>query len=173
VCFWCIFLIWDKLLDKLGVLINVHSAMSTTSHPFVSIWCSRLLREATDQFLWPPHAIGQAIIFLPCGFFLYLSFFFFLAECQPSQIGCLPYFHTCCGLCANLRCRSETCCTQLAVKYRTQKSRQKLPSGHHHTTLLGYIFATKAHTTVRKKLVKQQYVLQMSPHYGELRLTSG
>jgi len=24
--------------------------------------------------LWPPHGIGQAIIFLPCGF--YLSFFF-------------------------------------------------------------------------------------------------
>jgi len=45
------------------------------------------------------------------------SFFllsFFLAYSQPSQIGCLPYFHTWCGLCANLRCRSETCCTWLA-----------------------------------------------------------
>ena len=29
-------------------------------------------------------------------------------------------------------------------KYRTQKSRQKLPFGHHCTTLSGYIFATKA-----------------------------
>jgi len=28
----------------------------------------------------------------------YLSFFFFSA--QPSQIGCLPYFHTWCGLSA-------------------------------------------------------------------------
>jgi len=27
-------------------------------------------------------------------------------------------------------------------KYRTQKSRQKSPSGHHRTTLSGYIFAT-------------------------------
>jgi len=30
--------------------------------------------------LWPPYVIGKAIIFLPCGFFLLLSFFlFFLA----------------------------------------------------------------------------------------------
>jgi len=33
---------------------------------------------------------------------------------QPPQIRCLPYFHTWCGLSANLRCRSETCCTRLA-----------------------------------------------------------
>ena len=37
---------------------------------------------------------------------------------------CLPYFHTRYGLSANLRCRSETCCTWLAEKHRTQKSRQ-------------------------------------------------
>ena len=36
-------------------------------------------------------------------------------------------------------------------KHRTQKSRQKSPSGHHRTTLLGYIFATKAHIDNRKK----------------------
>ena len=42
-------------------------------------------------------------------------------------------------------------------KCRTQKSRQKLPSGHHHTTLSGYryIFATKAHNDNRRKT--QQY----------------
>ena len=59
-------------------------------------------------------------------------------------------------------------------KYRTQKCRQKSPSGHHRTTLSGYIFATKAHIdNWKKKLVKQQYVLHMSPQYGELRPTSG
>jgi len=36
--------------------------------------------------------------------------------------------------------------------------------------LSGYIFATKARIDNRKKLVKQQYVLQMSPQYGELGL---
>jgi len=46
-----------------------------------------------------------------------LSFFFhlfFLTYSQPSQIGCLPYFYTWCYPSANLECRSETCCTQLA-----------------------------------------------------------
>jgi len=37
------------------------------------------------SLLWPPYVIGQAIVFLPCGFFILLStdrryiFFFFLA----------------------------------------------------------------------------------------------
>jgi len=39
---------------------------------------------------------------------------FFLAYSQRSEIGCLPYFHTWCGLSANLECRSEMCCTRLA-----------------------------------------------------------
>jgi len=60
-----------------------------------------------------------------------LSFFFsFLAESQPSEIGCLPYFHTWCGLSTNLRCRSETCCTRLAENTWC-KNHQKF--GHLHT----------------------------------------
>jgi len=35
-------------------------------------------------------------------------------QSQRPQIGCLPYFHTWCGLSANLECRSEMCCTRLA-----------------------------------------------------------
>jgi len=35
-----------------------------------------------------------------------------------------------------------------------------------------YIFATKACIDNRKKIVKQQYLLHMSPQYRELRLTS-
>ena len=58
-------------------------------------------------------------------------------------------------------------------KYRTQKSRQKSPSGHHFTTLSGYIFATKAHIDNQKKFIKQQYLLHMSSQYGELRPTNG
>jgi len=55
--------------------------------------------------LWSPYVIGQTIIFLPCDF--YLSFFFFLLFFFPRLIS------TWCGLSANLRCRSETCCTRL------------------------------------------------------------
>ena len=53
--------------------------------------------------------IGQAVIFLACGFFL-----FFLAWSQRPQIGCLRYFYTWCGPSVNLECRSEMCCTRLA-----------------------------------------------------------
>jgi len=49
--------------------------------------------------------------------------------------------------------------------------RKKSPSGHLRTTLSGYIFAIKAYIENRKKLVKQQYILHMSPQYGELWLT--
>ena len=38
-------------------------------------------------------------------------------------------------------------------KYRTQKIVKNLPSGHHRTTLSGYIFATKARIDNRKKLL--------------------
>jgi len=40
-------------------------------------------------------------MFSSCGFF-FLSFF--LAYSHRSHIGCLPYFHTWCGLSANLEC---------------------------------------------------------------------
>jgi len=50
---------------------------------------------------------------------------------------------------------------------------QKSPSGHHRTTLSGYIFAIKARIGNRKKkLVKQQYLSHMPSQHGELRLTS-
>jgi len=58
-------------------------------------------------------------------------------------------------------------------KYRTQNVVKKSPSGHHRTTLSGYIFATKARIDNRKKFVKQQYLLHVFSQYGGLRLTSG
>ena len=56
---------------------------------------------------------------------IFFSSSFFLA-CSQSEIGCLPYFHTWCGLSANLECMSEMCCTRLAEIQDakiTQKSR--------------------------------------------------
>jgi len=49
---------------------------------------------------------------------------------------------------------------------------QKTLSAHHHTTLSGYIFATKACIDNRKKIVKQQYLFHISSQYGELRPTN-
>jgi len=68
----------------------------------------------------------------------------------------IPYFYTWCRLSANLECRSEMCCTRLAGntgRKNDAKNRQKLPSAHHRTTLSGYVFVTKALSTIGKKLL--------------------
>jgi len=54
-----------------------------------------------------------------------------------------------------------------------QKVAKNLLYGHHRTTLLGYIFSTKAHIDHQKKVIKQQYRFHMPPQYGEFRPTSG
>jgi len=90
-------------------------------------------------FLLPPQWGRQlyfaVVVFI---FFLFLSFF-------PHLFS--PYFHTWCGLSANLECRSEMRCTRLAENRGCKNS----PSGHHRTTLSGYIFATETYIDSRKK----------------------
>jgi len=49
-------------------------------------------------------------------------------------------------------------------KHRTQKSRQKSPSGHHRTALSGYIFATKACIDNRKKNLLSSNMSSRCPH---------
>ena len=113
--------------------------------------------------------IGLLYIFLSCGFFLllfYSSFFPRLISVVRDWMSTiLPHW---CGLSANLECRSEMCCMQLAENTGCKKP----PSGHHRTALSGYIFATKARIDNGQKLIKQQYLLHMSPQYGKLRPTS-
>jgi len=55
-------------------------------------------------------------------------------------------------------------------KYRTQKIVKNLPSGHHRRAIS---LQLRHVSTIGKKLVEQQYLLHMSPQYGELRPTSG
>ena len=50
------------------------------------------------------------------------------------------------------------------LKHRMQKSRQKSPSMHHHTTLSDYIFATKAHIDNRKKNLLSSNMSSTCPH---------
>ena len=74
-------------------------------------------------------------------------------------------------LSANLRCRSETCCRR-----PLKTGRKKVAKNRHLGTiaqLCRAISSQKAHVDNRKKIVKQQYVLHMSPQCGELRPTSG
>jgi len=109
---------------------------------------------------------AQPPIFGPC----LSSFFFFLAYSQRSEIGCLSYFYTWCGLSANLECRSEMCCMRLAGN-TGRKNR-------HLCTITQLCQATCSQLryvpTIGKKLVKQQYVLlKISPPYGEHRPIDG
>jgi len=51
------------------------------------------------------------LYFCPVISVFYLSIFF---PYLISAVGYLPYFHTRCGLCVNLECTSDMCCTRLA-----------------------------------------------------------
>ena len=107
-----------------------------------------------------------------CGHYIFILwfllssslFFFFSAPDLRGlrlDVYCLPYFHTWCGLSVvNLECRSETCCALPAENTGCKKS----PSGHHPTTLSGYIFATKACIDNRKKNLLSTNISSPSPH---------
>ena len=75
-------------------------------------------------------------------------------------IGCLPYFHTWCGLSANLRCRSETC-TQVAEN----TERKKVAKNRHLGTIAQVCRAISSQlrhvSTIGKNRVKLQYVHNM------------
>jgi len=73
--------------------------------------------------LWSPYGIGQAVIFLPCDFYLLLSFFFSSPNLSGRRLDVYhAYFHTWCGLSANLECMSEMCCTRLGENTGREKS---------------------------------------------------
>ena len=68
------------------------------------------------------------ILFLSSFFLSFFLLLFFLAYSQRSEIGCLPYFGTLCGLSANLECRSEMYCTRLAANTGRKKIAISAPS---------------------------------------------
>jgi len=73
-------------------------------------------------FLWPPCVIGQAIIFLPCGFYLLSSSSFFPRLISASADWMSTILPHMVWPSANLECRSEMCCTRLAEN-RGRKNR--------------------------------------------------
>ena len=102
----------------------------TDRHTTTANTCANY-RRAGKNLAMEPHRQGGVKLYVTylnlfmaalCNIFalwflsIYLSVFlsFFLAQSQRSETGCLPYFHTWCGLSANLECMSEVCCTRLA-----------------------------------------------------------
>jgi len=124
--------------------------------------------------LWSPYGIGQTIYIFMLWFVL--SFFFFfprlISAAADWMSAILPHMVWPC-LSANLRCRSETCCTRLTEN----TGRKKVAKNRHLGTIAQLCRAVSSQlrhvSTIGNKLVKQQYVLHMSPQYGELRPTSG
>ena len=118
------------------------------------------------------YVIGQTVIFLPCGFFL--SIFFFFPRLISAAINWMStiLLHMAWPQC-EFRMQVRNVLLAARCKYRTQKSRQKSPSGHHRTTSSGYNSQLRHVSTIGNKSVKQQYVLHKSPQYGELRPTNG
>ena len=104
------------------------------------------------SFLWPLYGIGQAIIFLPCGFFYLLSSFFSLPNLSGRRV---DVYHTSTHGVALVRIWDAGLLWNVLHtarwKYRMQKWSKKSPSRHHRTTLSGHIFATKACIDNRKK----------------------
>ena len=116
-----------------------------------------------------------AIIFLCCGLFFFFFFFFFffprlISAAADWMSAILPHLV---WPSAYLECRSEMCCTRLAGN----AGPKKVAKNRHLGTiaqLCRTISSQLRHaSTIGKKLVKQQYVLQASSQYGELRPTSG
>jgi len=127
--------------------------------------CKALYKYPVYFCLWSPYGIGQTIYIFILSFVLsfFLSFFpRLISAAAPPQIGCLPYFHTWCGLSANLRCRSDTCCTRLAENTGCKK----VAKNRHLGTIAQLCRAISPKlrylSTIRKKHVKQHYVLHVS-----------
>jgi len=138
----------------------------------IGVWdaCLRVSYVQHEQLLWSPWVADADIIFCPVVSSSWLLYF--LAYSQPSQIGCLSYFHTWCGLSANLGCRSETCCTRLP-EIQDAKYRQKFAICAQSHNFVGLYLRNKGTRRQSGKHFKQEYLLHVSSQYGELRRTSG
>ena len=109
---------------------------------------------------------------------VYLILFVMAALCNRCghyifALWFLSYFHTWCGLSANLECMFEICCMWLAGNAGPKKS----PKMRHLGTIVQLcqtISSQLRHvSTIWKNLVKHQYLLHMSWLYDELRPTNG
>jgi len=100
-------------------ILRITHALSWQSwhlHSVTSLECLQCITFENNVLLFFVAALWNTAghcIFV--RWFLLSIFLRFLLACsQPLQIWCLPYFHTWCGLSANLGCRCQTCCMWLA-----------------------------------------------------------
>ena len=112
-------------------------------------------------FLRPPYVIGQAIIFLPCGFSLSICLLLFFSS--PNLSGRrLDVSHTWTHGVALVRISNAglKCASLGWLKIQDAKMMQKSPSHN----LSGYIFASKAHIDNRKKNLLSSNISSRCPN---------
>jgi len=119
--------------------------------------------------LWPPYGTRQAIIVSSCGFFL-LSFSRRLILAVIDWMSTILW-HMVWPYC-EFRMQVWNVLRSARWKCRTQKIAKKSSSGHHRTRR-AMSLQLRHVLTIGKKLVKQQYLLQMSSQYGKLQPISG
>jgi len=144
----------DRLTSKFAIkwLLNIPSHLKHVA----TLACETLMMVDVDGSSHlsadsQPYGIGQTIIFLPCGFFFFLLSFFLsspnlsrrrLYVCHTSTHGVVLV-----RICdAGLKPAARG-----SLEMQGPKSRQKSLSGHHRTTLSGYIFTTEECIDNRKK----------------------
>ena len=122
-----------------------------------------LLHAYSRNCLWPPCVADADIIFVRW----FLSIFLFFPRLISAVADWMStiHIHTIHMVCsANLECRCEMCCTQLAVQD---------PKNRHLAIIAQLCRAISSQvrhvSTIGKKLIKQQYLLHMSLQYGILR----
>ena len=128
------------------------------------------------HLLWPPYVTGGPLYFCPVISFYLSSFYLFLiprlisaAADSMSTILLHMVWPS-----ANLECRSEIC----YMRFAANAGPKKVAKNRHIGTigqLCRAISSQLRHisTIWKKNFVKQQYLLRMSPQYGEVRPTSG
>jgi len=123
-----------------------------------------------DSCFWPPCVVDVDIIFSSRGFFFFLLSFF-----SSPNLSChrLDIYHTSTHDVVLVRIYNARlkCAARGSLKIRDAKIAKKSPSGHHHT--LAISLQLRHVSTIGNKIIKQQYLLHMSPQHGELQPTNG
>jgi len=106
----------------------------------------------------------MAVLCNRAGHYIFALWFVMVALCNG---GGHIYFH------AVLECRSEMICTWLAENTGRKNDAKNSHLGTIPQLCRAISSQLRHASTIGKKIAKQQYLLHMSPQYGELRPTGG
>ena len=117
----------------------------------------RFILFVTSNFYGRPMQQGRPLYFCPVVSSSFFFFFFFFPRLISAVAEWMStiLLHMVWPYC-EFRMQVWNVLHAARWKYRTQIDAKKSPSGHHRTTLSGWIFARHV-STIGKELVKQQY----------------